>query len=41
MVGAMAMHSKLAVTERQPKEWQRGDNAGLLAVCVFVAVHWI
>jgi uncharacterized membrane protein YphA (DoxX/SURF4 family) len=42
MVGAMAMHSRLAVAEKQPKEWRNvAINVGLLAVCVFVAVHWI
>jgi uncharacterized membrane protein YphA (DoxX/SURF4 family) len=42
MVGAMAMHSKLAVTEKRAKEWRNvATNVGLLAVCVFVAAHWI
>lgn len=39
MVGAMAMHAKLAVTQHKAAEWRNvGVNAVLLAVCVFVAV---
>ncbi len=42
MIGAMAMHSRLAVTQRQPKEWRNvGINVVILAVCVAVATQWI
>jgi uncharacterized membrane protein YphA (DoxX/SURF4 family) len=42
MIGAMAMHSRLAVTQAEPKEWRNvAINIGLLVVCVFVAVQWI
>ena len=42
MVGAMAMHSKLAVTEQQPKEWRNVVvNVALLVVCLFVAAYWL
>jgi uncharacterized membrane protein YphA (DoxX/SURF4 family) len=38
MVGAMAMHGRLAVVGHQPAEWRNvGANALILAVCVFVA----
>jgi uncharacterized membrane protein YphA (DoxX/SURF4 family) len=38
MVGAMAMHSKLAIAGHKPAEWRNvGANAVILAVCVFVA----
>jgi len=38
MVGAMAMHSRLAIVQRKPAEWRNvGVNVVLLAVCVFVA----
>ena len=38
MVGAMAMHSRLAIVQRKPAEWRNvGVNVALLAVCVFVA----
>ncbi|WIX97661.1 DoxX family protein [Amycolatopsis mongoliensis] len=39
MVGAMAMHGRLAVVRRKPAEWRNvGVNGLILAVCVFVAV---
>ena len=42
MIGAMAMHSRLAVTKQQPKEWRNvAINVAILAVCLFVAVQWI
>ena len=42
MIGAMAMHSKLAVTDKRAKEWRNvAINVGLLALCMFVAVHWV
>lgn len=42
MVGAMAMHARLAVTNQQPKEWRNvAVNVTILAVCLFVAIHWI
>ncbi|MBE8522243.1 DoxX family protein [Amycolatopsis sp. H6(2020)] len=38
MVGALAMHSRLAIVQRKPAEWRNvGVNVALLAVCVFVA----
>jgi len=38
MVGAMAMHGRLAVVQHKAAEWRNvGVNAVLLAVCVFVA----
>jgi uncharacterized membrane protein YphA (DoxX/SURF4 family) len=42
MIGAIAMHSRLAVTEQQPKEWRNvAFNVAILAACLFVAVQWI
>lgn len=42
MIGAMAMHSKLALTQRQPKEWRNvGVNSAILATCIFVAAQWL
>jgi uncharacterized membrane protein YphA (DoxX/SURF4 family) len=42
MIGAMTMHSKLAVTEQRATEWRNvAINAVLFAVCAFVAVQWI
>ncbi|MBO0884525.1 MAG: DoxX family protein [Mycobacterium sp.] len=42
MTGAMAMHSRLAVTEQRLKEWRNvAINVGLLVACLFVAVQWI
>jgi len=39
MVGAMAMHGRLAVVRHKPTEWRNvGVNTVILAVCVFVAV---
>jgi hypothetical protein len=39
MVGAMAMHGRLAVVRHKPAEWRNvGINGLILAVCVFVAV---
>ncbi|WP_372668267.1 DoxX family protein [Amycolatopsis kentuckyensis] len=39
MVGAMAMHARLAVVQTKAAEWRNvGVNALILAVCVFVAV---
>ena len=39
MVGAMAMHGRLAVVQHKPAEWRNvGVNTVILAVCVFVAV---
>jgi uncharacterized membrane protein YphA (DoxX/SURF4 family) len=39
MVGAMAMHGRLAVVQHRPAEWQNVAANGLIfAVCVFVAV---
>ncbi|MEU0536100.1 DoxX family protein [Amycolatopsis tolypomycina] len=39
MVGAMAMHSRLAIVQHKAAEWRNvGVNVVLLAVCVFVAV---
>lgn len=39
MVGAMAMHGRLAVVQHKPAEWRNvGVNSVILAVCVFVAV---
>lgn len=38
MLGAMAMHARLAVTRHQPKEWFNVTvNVVILLVCVFVA----
>jgi uncharacterized membrane protein YphA (DoxX/SURF4 family) len=38
MVGAMAMHSRLAIVQHKSAEWRNvGVNVALLAVCVFVA----
>jgi hypothetical protein len=38
MVGAMAMHGRLAVARHQAAEWRNvGINAVILAVCLFVA----
>ncbi|MEU4524024.1 DoxX family protein [Amycolatopsis sp. NPDC024027] len=38
MVGAMAMHGRLAIVQHKPAEWRNvGVNVALLAVCVFVA----
>lgn len=38
MLGAMAMHARLAVTQRKPKEWFNvAVNVVILLVCVFVA----
>jgi uncharacterized membrane protein YphA (DoxX/SURF4 family) len=38
MVGAMAMHGRLAVVQHKAAEWRNvGVNVVLLAVCVFVA----
>ncbi|MEV4142370.1 DoxX family protein [Amycolatopsis sp. NPDC049691] len=38
MVGAMAMHTRLAVVRHKAAEWRNvGVNALILAVCVFVA----
>ncbi len=42
MIGAMAMHSKLAVTEQRATEWRNvATNVALLVVCVFVAIQRI
>jgi uncharacterized membrane protein YphA (DoxX/SURF4 family) len=42
MIGAMAMHSKLALTQRQPKEWRNvGVNVAILLTCIFVATQWL
>ena len=42
MIGAMAMHTRLAITKQQMKEMGNvAINVSLLAVCVFVAVQWI
>ncbi|WP_439378387.1 DoxX family protein [Amycolatopsis lexingtonensis] len=39
MVGAMAMHARLAVVRHKPAEWRNvGVNTVLLAIAVFVAV---
>lgn len=39
MIGAMAGHARLAVTEHHPKEYRNvAANVVILAVCVFVAV---
>jgi hypothetical protein len=39
MVGAMAMHGRLAVVRHKPAEWRNvGINGLILAVCVLVAV---
>jgi uncharacterized membrane protein YphA (DoxX/SURF4 family) len=39
MVGAMAMHGRLAVVQHRPAEWRNVAANGLIfAVCVFVAV---
>lgn len=39
MIGAMGMHSRLAVTERNPAEWRNvAVNVVVLLVCVVVAV---
>ncbi|SEC31158.1 DoxX-like family protein [Amycolatopsis tolypomycina] len=39
MVGAMAMHSRLAIVQHKAAEWRNvGVNVVLLAVCIFVAV---
>jgi uncharacterized membrane protein YphA (DoxX/SURF4 family) len=41
MIGAMAIHTRLAVTEHRPKEWRNvAINVAILAVCLFVAVRW-
>jgi uncharacterized membrane protein YphA (DoxX/SURF4 family) len=38
MLGAMAMHGRLAIVRHEPAEWRNaGINVALLAVCVFVA----
>ena len=38
MVGAMAMHGRLAIVQHKPAEWRNvGVNVVLLAVCLFVA----
>jgi hypothetical protein len=38
MVGAMAMHGRLAIVQHKPAEWRNvGVTVVLLAVCVFVA----
>jgi uncharacterized membrane protein YphA (DoxX/SURF4 family) len=38
MVGAMAMHGRLAIVRHKAAEWRNvGVNVVLLAVCVFVA----
>ncbi|MGK3203853.1 DoxX family protein [Amycolatopsis sp. MEPSY49] len=38
MVGAMAMHGRLAIVQHKAAEWRNvGVNAVILAVCVFVA----
>ncbi|HET6710555.1 DoxX family protein [Amycolatopsis sp.] len=38
MVGAMAMHGRLAIVQYKAAEWRNvGVNVVLLAVCVFVA----
>ncbi|MFF1614334.1 DoxX family protein [Amycolatopsis sp. NPDC058278] len=38
MVGAMAMHGRLAIVRHKPAEWRNvGVNVVLLAMCVFVA----
>jgi len=42
MIGALAMHSKLAIAQQQPKEWRNvGVNVVILVACLFVAVQWI
>lgn len=42
MIGAMAMHSKLALTQRQPKEWRNVCvNVAILLTCIFVATQWL
>ena len=39
MLGAMAMHGRLAIVQHKPAEWRNvGINALILALCVFVAV---
>lgn len=39
MVGAMAMHGRLAIAGHKPAEWRNvGINGVILAVCIFVAV---
>ncbi|GAA5146109.1 hypothetical protein GCM10023321_05050 [Pseudonocardia eucalypti] len=38
MLGAMAMHARLAITQRRPKEWFNVTvNVAILLVCIFVA----
>jgi uncharacterized membrane protein YphA (DoxX/SURF4 family) len=38
MIGAMAMHARLAVTQHQPSEWRNvAVNVLILLVCLFVA----
>ncbi|WP_410632687.1 DoxX family protein [Amycolatopsis sp. cmx-4-83] len=38
MVGAMAMHGRLAIAGHRPAEWRNvGVNTLILALCVFVA----
>jgi uncharacterized membrane protein YphA (DoxX/SURF4 family) len=38
MVGAMAMHARLAIGQRRPAEWRNvGVNVLILLVCLFVA----
>jgi uncharacterized membrane protein YphA (DoxX/SURF4 family) len=38
MIGAIAMHSRLAVTQRRAAEWRNvGINLIILAICVVVA----
>ena len=42
MIGALAMHSKLAIAQHQRKEWRNvGVNVVILVACLFVAVQWI
>ncbi|MBE1497023.1 putative membrane protein YphA (DoxX/SURF4 family) [Amycolatopsis lexingtonensis] len=39
MLGAMAMHGRLAIVQHKPAEWRNvGVNALILAVCLFVAI---
>ena len=42
MIGALTMHSKLAIAQHQRKEWRNvGVNVVILVACLFVAVQWI
>lgn len=42
MIGAMAMHARLAVTQKRSTEWRNvAVNVALLLVCLFVAINRI